>query len=78
MQAYEFDRLINNTKIWMIIVIPLSIMTVIFGYLGYQMNDISVTLNAVLEQNSSLNEIKTREIIFIIRKKKTSDGFEDD
>jgi hypothetical protein len=62
----------------MIIVIPLSIMTVIFGYLGYQMNDISVTLNAVLEQNSSLNEIKTREIIFIIRKKKTSDGFEDD
>jgi riboflavin synthase alpha subunit len=70
--------LINNSKIWMIIVIPLAIMIVIFGYLAYQMNGISVTLNAVLEQNLSLYEIKTTEISFIMRKKKTSDGFEDD
>jgi len=60
MQAYQLDRLINNSRIWMITVIPLAIMIVIFGYLVYQVNDLSVKLNAALEQDSSL-KTKTRE-----------------
>jgi len=59
-QAYQLDRLINNSRIWMITVIPLAIMIVIFGYLVYQVNDLSVKLNAALEQDSSL-KTKTRE-----------------
>ncbi len=52
MIAYPFDRLINNSKLWLIItVIPLAIMIVIFGILVYQINSISVTLNTVLEQD---------------------------
>jgi uncharacterized protein DUF421 len=60
-QAYQLDRLINNSKIWMITVIPLAIMIVIFGYLVYQVNDLSVKLNAALEQDSSSYKTKTRE-----------------
>ena len=45
----------------MITVIPLAIMIVIFGYLVYQINSISVTLNTVLEQDSSSYKTKTRE-----------------
>jgi hypothetical protein len=60
MQAYQFDRLINNSRIWMITVIPLAIMIVIFGYLVYQVNDLSVKLNAALEQDSSSYKAKTR------------------
>ena len=61
MQAYQFDRLINNSRIWMITVIPLAIMIVIFGYLVYQVNDLSVKLNAALEQDSLSLKTKTRE-----------------
>jgi len=61
MQAYKLDRLINNSRIWMITVIPLAIMIVIFGYLVYQVNDLSVKLNAALEQDSLSLKTKTRE-----------------
>ena len=54
--AYQFYGLINNSKREIIIVIVLAIMIVIFGYLIYQMNSISVTLNTVLEQNSLFYE----------------------
>ena len=57
-----FDRLINNSKLWLIItVIPLAIMIVIFGILVYQINSISVTLNTVLEQDYSSYKTKTRD-----------------
>ena len=45
----------------MITVIPLAIMIVIFGYLVYQVNDLSVKLNAALEQDSLSLKTKTRE-----------------
>ncbi len=61
MQAYQLYRLINNSRIWMITVIPLAIMIVIFGYLVYQVNDLSVKLNAALEQDSLSLKTKTRE-----------------
>jgi len=61
MQAYQLYRLINNSRIWMITVIPLAIMIVIFGYLVYQVNDLSVKLNAALELDSSSYKTKTRE-----------------
>lgn len=62
MIAHPLDRLINNSRIWIIItVIPLAIMTVIFGILVYQINSISVTLNTVLEQDSSSYKTKTRD-----------------
>src|SRR4029079_12698044 len=61
MQAYQLDRLNNNSRIWMITAIPLAIMIVIFGYLVYQVNDLSVKLNAALEQDSSSYKTKTRE-----------------
>ena len=62
MIAYPFDRLINNSKLWLIItVIPLAIMIVIFGILVYQINSISVTLNTVLEQDYSSYKTKTRD-----------------
>ena len=61
MKVYQFDRLINNSRIWMITVIPLAIMIVIFGILVYQINSISVTLNTVLEQDSSSYKTKTRD-----------------
>ena len=54
--AYQFYGLINNSKREIIIVIVLAIMIVIFGYLIYQMDSISVTLNTVLEQNSLFYE----------------------
>ncbi len=41
--------------------IPLAIMIVIFGYLVYQINGISVTLNTLLEQYSSIYKTNTRE-----------------
>ncbi|TVP40387.1 DUF421 domain-containing protein [Candidatus Nitrosocosmicus arcticus] len=47
--------MINNSTIWIIIIISLAIMLVVVGYLVYQVNSISVTLNAVLEQNSNNN-----------------------
>ncbi|WP_196816473.1 DUF421 domain-containing protein [Candidatus Nitrosocosmicus oleophilus] len=53
--------MINNSRIWMITVIPLAIMIVIFGYLVYQVNDLSVKLNAALEQDSLSLKTKTRE-----------------
>ena len=57
-----FDRLINNSKLWLIItVIPLAIMIVIFGILVYKINSISVTLNTVLEQDYSSYKTKTRD-----------------
>jgi uncharacterized membrane protein YcaP (DUF421 family) len=61
MRSYKLDRLINNSKIWVIIVLPLTIMIVMFGYLVFQVNSISVTLNAVLEQNSTFYETKSTE-----------------
>ena len=61
MQAYQLYRLINNSRIWIITVIPLAIMIVIFGYLVYQVNDLSVKLNAALEQDSLSLKTKTRE-----------------
>jgi len=61
MQTYQLDRLINNSKIWMITVIPLAIMIIIFGYLVYKVNDLSVKLNTVLEQDYSSYKTKTRE-----------------
>lgn len=61
MQAYQLDRLINNSRIWMITVIPLAVMIVIIGYLVYQVNDLSGKLNAALEQDSSSYKTKTRE-----------------
>ena len=61
MQAYQLDRLIKNSRIWIIAIIPLAIMIVIFGYLVYQVNDLSVKLNAALEQDSSTLKTKTRE-----------------
>jgi len=45
----------------MITAIPLAIMIVIFGYLVYQVNDLSVKLNAALELDSSSYKTKTRE-----------------
>ena len=74
MQAYQLDRLINNSKIWIIIVIPLTIMIVIFGYLVYQINSISVTLNAVLEQDSSFYETKTRENLGLLQVEENSNN----
>ena len=59
--TYNLDRLINNSKIWVIIVLPPTIMIVMFGYLVFQVNSISVTLNAVLEQNSTFYETKSTE-----------------
>ena len=59
---------------WMIIVIPLAIMIIIFGYLAYQMNGISVTLSAVLEQNSSLNETKTRGNLGLLQVEENSNN----
>ena len=47
--------MINNSTIWTITVISLPIILVVVGYLVYQVNSISVTLNAVLEQNSNNN-----------------------
>jgi hypothetical protein len=61
MQAYQLRTLINNSKILMLTGIPLSIMVLVFGYLVYQINDISVSLNKVLEQDSSFYKTKTRE-----------------
>jgi hypothetical protein len=61
MRSYKLDRLINNSKIWIIIVLPLTIMIVMFGYLVFQINSISVTLNAVLEQDLSFYETKIKE-----------------
>ena len=61
MRSYKLDRLINNSKIWVIIVLPPTIMIVMFGYLVFQVNSISVTLNAVLEQNSTFYETKSTE-----------------
>lgn len=51
----------------MIIVIPLAIVIVFFGYLVYQINSISVTLNVVMEENSSFYETKTREILGLLQ-----------
>ena len=48
--------MINNSKREIITLIVLAITIVIFGYLVYQINLISVTLNSVLEQNSLLYE----------------------
>jgi uncharacterized membrane protein YcaP (DUF421 family) len=53
--------LINNSKREIITLIVLAITIVIFGYLVYQINVISVTLNSVLEQNSLLYERISRE-----------------
>jgi len=61
MQAYKLDKLINNSRIWMITVIPLAIMIVIFGYLVYQVNDLAVKLNEALEQDYSSYKTKTRQ-----------------
>ncbi len=61
MRSYKLDRLIYNSKIWVIIVLPPTIMIVMFGYLVFQVNNISVTLNAVLEQNSTFYETKSTE-----------------
>lgn len=47
--------MINNSTIWIIVVTSLAIMLVVVGYLVYQVNNISVTLDAVLEQNSNNN-----------------------
>jgi ABC-type multidrug transport system fused ATPase/permease subunit len=44
MRSYKLDRLINNSKIWIIIVLPLTIMIVMFGYLVFQINSISEQL----------------------------------
>ena len=59
--------MINNSKIWIITVIPLAIMIIIFGYLIYQVNDLSVKLNTVLEQDSSSYKTKTRENTSILQ-----------
>ena len=53
--------MINNSKREIITLIVLAITIVIFGYLVYQINVISVTLNSVLEQNSFLYERISRE-----------------
>ncbi len=53
--------MINNSKREIITLIVLAITIVIFGYLVYQINVISVTLNSVLEQNSLLYERISRE-----------------
>lgn len=47
--------MINNSTIWIIVVTSLAIMLIVVGYLVYQVNNISVTLDAVLEQNSNNN-----------------------
>ncbi len=49
-------------------------MIVIFGYLAYQMNGISVTLSAVLEQNSSLYETKTRGNLGLLQVEENSNN----
>jgi uncharacterized membrane protein YcaP (DUF421 family) len=53
--------LINNSKREIISLIVLAITIVIFGYIVYQINIISVTLNSVLEQNSLFYEKISRE-----------------
>jgi uncharacterized membrane protein YcaP (DUF421 family) len=53
--------LINNSKREIITLIVLAITIVIFGYIVYQINIISVTLNSVLEQNSLFYEKISRE-----------------
>ncbi|WP_458743513.1 DUF421 domain-containing protein [Candidatus Nitrosocosmicus sp. T] len=53
--------MINNSKREIITLIVLAITIVIFGYIVYQINLISVTLNSVLEQNSLFYEKISRE-----------------
>ncbi len=73
MIAYPLDRLINNSRIWIVItVIPLAIMIVIFGILVYQINSISVTLNTVLEQDSSSYKTKTRDSSSLLQMEENS------
>lgn len=54
--------MINNKRSWIIIVIPLAILIVIFGYLVYQTHSISLTLNAILEQTSNNNAKNNSDI----------------
>ncbi len=58
---YQFCALIYNSKREIITLVVLAITIVIFGYLVYQINIISFTLNSVLEQNSLFYERISRE-----------------